>query len=388
MDDNSPVAAGIVAPNGAWRVREYWWPQPTTPREARQRDFRSSGGHFKDVDFVKIVGPRRLRRVAGGPGTIDPLSQSLDSTLRLWGSGGQRILKQLRVGVAGAGGVGSYVVEALARLGVGSLVLVDFDRLKVENLNRAIGARRTDVGQPKVSYVERLARESATVDGLDILAFRASVAEWEGLRPLLDCDVILAAADSPVARQVLDHVSYAYQIPVVDGGTIFVVNERTGRVTGKSQVSECAPEGPCLECQGVYNREEVTLARESPELQGPNPYVRVFGKEPTETPRAPSVVSHNALVGSLMVQRLLRITLGFPPEEPGFQQRFYVELGEMKWGPKTACDAGCPKDQYSGLGDAHWVPVGVDTMWKRLREEEEHSSKAPPARKWRLHRKR
>lgn len=260
------------------------------------------------------------------------------------------------------------VVEQLARLGVGSLVVVDYDYLKMENLNRSQGARRKDLNRPKVEYLVRLARESATASGFECHGLVASVAEWDGLRPLLDCDVILAAADNAFARQVLDHVSYAYEIPVIDGGTTFIVDE-CGEVTGKSQVAESGPGRPCLECQGIYTREEATLARESPVEQGPHRYVMEAGQAPVGggIPRAPSVISHNGLVASLMVQRLLRLAFDFPPYRAAWQQRYYVELGEMRWGPVLGCELGCKKSTWIGLGDSHPTPVGIDPFLQELR---------------------
>jgi len=269
------------------------------------------------------------------------------------------------------------VVEQLSRLGVGHVTVVDYDTLKPENLNRAQGARRGDLRKLKIAYVKRLARQSATAHGFEIKVVPASVAEWEGLRPLLDCDVILNAADSAFARQVLDHAAFAYQIPVVDGGTVFMI-ESDGRITGRSQVSEAGPGRPCLECQGVYTREEATMARESPFQQGPNRYLTTAGKKPArgELPRAPSVISHNGLVSSLMVQRLLRIALGFPPSVKSWQQRFYVELGEIRWGSVLDCEADCPKRSWTGLGDGHPTPVGVDPFFP-LKNGRESTSNLP-----------
>mgnify|MGYP000859804321 CR=1 FL=1 len=62
-------------------------------------------------------------------------------------------LKQARVAVFGIGGVGSYAVEALARAGVGHLVLVDHDQIEASNLNRQIHAVRSTIGQPKVDVM-------------------------------------------------------------------------------------------------------------------------------------------------------------------------------------------------------------------------------------------
>ena len=59
-------------------------------------------------------------------------------------------LRRARVAVFGIGGVGGYVVEALARSGVGTLDLIDDDRICLTNLNRQILATRSSVGQYKV----------------------------------------------------------------------------------------------------------------------------------------------------------------------------------------------------------------------------------------------
>ena len=59
-------------------------------------------------------------------------------------------LTQSRVAVFGLGGVGGYVVEALARCGVGALDLIDHDIVSESNLNRQILATRETVGLPKV----------------------------------------------------------------------------------------------------------------------------------------------------------------------------------------------------------------------------------------------
>lgn len=71
-------------------------------------------------------------------------------TLRLLGPDAADVLAHARVLVAGVGGVGGYVVEMLARSGVGHLVLVDSDTVAESNLNRQIIALRSTLGKPKV----------------------------------------------------------------------------------------------------------------------------------------------------------------------------------------------------------------------------------------------
>ncbi len=68
----------------------------------------------------------------------------------LMGDTAMERLAQATVAVFGVGGVGSYVVEALARSGVGRLLLVDHDQVSPTNLNRQLIALHSTLGQRKV----------------------------------------------------------------------------------------------------------------------------------------------------------------------------------------------------------------------------------------------
>ena len=70
-------------------------------------------------------------------------------TALLLGESGMEKLKKARVAVFGVGGVGGYVVEALARSGVGALDLIDKDTVSLSNINRQIIALHSTVGQLK-----------------------------------------------------------------------------------------------------------------------------------------------------------------------------------------------------------------------------------------------
>ena len=69
----------------------------------------------------------------------------------LFGKAAMEHLRQCRVAVFGIGGVGGYAVEALARSGVGTLDLIDDDKICLTNLNRQIFATRSTVGKEKVA---------------------------------------------------------------------------------------------------------------------------------------------------------------------------------------------------------------------------------------------
>lgn len=85
-------------------------------------------------------------------------AEQLSRTKMLIGSHGIECLAESRVAVFGVGGVGGYTVEALARSGVGTLDIIDNDRISISNLNRQIIALRSTVGKYKVDVAaERIA---------------------------------------------------------------------------------------------------------------------------------------------------------------------------------------------------------------------------------------
>ncbi len=81
------------------------------------------------------------------------MQEQLSRTELLIGSEGLEKLKNARVAVFGIGGVGGYVVEALARSGVGTFDLIDSDTVALSNLNRQIIATRDTIGKYKTEVM-------------------------------------------------------------------------------------------------------------------------------------------------------------------------------------------------------------------------------------------
>ncbi len=83
------------------------------------------------------------------------MQEQFSRTQLLIGEDGIKRLQQCRVAVFGIGGVGGYVVEALARSGVGAIDLIDNDDVCVSNLNRQIIATHSTIGMTKVDAAEK-----------------------------------------------------------------------------------------------------------------------------------------------------------------------------------------------------------------------------------------
>ena len=73
----------------------------------------------------------------------------------LIGTGNLQKLKQSTVAIFGIGGVGSYTAEALARAGIGTILLIDNDKIDITNLNRQIHATHETIGKYKVEEMKK-----------------------------------------------------------------------------------------------------------------------------------------------------------------------------------------------------------------------------------------
>lgn len=87
---------------------------------------------------------------------MDPRFSALS---RVYGESSVQFLGQLRVGVIGIGGVGSWAAEALARSGIGQIVLIDNDDVAATNINRQVHAMGSTVDQPKVDVMAERIRD-------------------------------------------------------------------------------------------------------------------------------------------------------------------------------------------------------------------------------------
>ena len=77
-----------------------------------------------------------------------------DRTEKLIGKIALEKLEKAKVIIYGIGGVGGYVVEALARAGVGCLTLVDLDKISISNINRQIHSNLKTVGKSKIEVMK------------------------------------------------------------------------------------------------------------------------------------------------------------------------------------------------------------------------------------------
>ncbi len=133
---------------------------------------------------------------------------------RLYGQAAYERLRAGRVAVVGLGGVGSWAVEALARSGVGTLVLIDFDHVAESNINRQVQATEATLGQAKGEALRE--RIAGIHPGCRVIVVDEFVGpgNWPALLPC-PVDVLIDACDQVVAKLALAQWALDGGAPVV-----------------------------------------------------------------------------------------------------------------------------------------------------------------------------
>lgn len=190
-------------------------------------------------------------------------------TRMLLGDDAMARLAAARVAVFGVGGVGGYVVEALARSGVGALELIDDDTVSLTNINRQIIALHSTVGMPKV--------DAARARVLDICPQTQVIAH--------------RAFFTPETAAQFDFTQYSYVVDAID------------TVSGKIELAVRAHAAgvPILSCMGAGNKLDPTafevtdisktsvdplarVMRRELRRRGIEHLTVVYSKEPARTP--------------------------------------------------------------------------------------------------------
>lgn len=141
------------------------------------------------------------------------LNQFSRTQLLLGAEGIQRLFES-RVAVFGIGGVGGYTVEALARSGIGTLDLIDDDRICLTNLNRQILATRATVGKYKVDIAEE--RIHSIVPDAKVNVYKMFYTpETAGNFDFTQYDYVVDAIDTVTGKLALVEQAAACGVPII-----------------------------------------------------------------------------------------------------------------------------------------------------------------------------
>jgi hypothetical protein len=214
-----------------------------------------STGNFQDLHSIQVVGDD----IHMWSGVAEKqVSAGLKRHAQMFGTATIQKLRQLSIAVVGCSGTGSPVVEQLARLGVGRLVLIDPDYVEEKNLNRILNAGRQDA-YLKTPKVEVLAKAIARM-GLDteLQVICENLSTPTSVEAVASCDVVFGCMDGTEGRHILNRLAAFYLIPYFDIGVRLESDGLGGINEACGAVHYIRPDSSTLLERKVYTMEQVT----------------------------------------------------------------------------------------------------------------------------------
>ena len=225
------------------------------------------------------------------------------------GSEGVDKLSKAKIVVFGLGGVGSYVVEALARCGVASLTLVDNDSFSLTNINRQLYALRSTIGKSKVMVAKERIRdidENILVNTYETF-YNEDTADMFDFRAF---DYVVDAIDTVTSKLLLIERAKACHVPVISCmGTGNKLDPSKFEITDISKTSVC-PLAKVMRTElrkrGI-RKVKVLYSREKP-LKGEDNGERKGGT--TDRPVPGSISFVPSVAGLMIAGEVIRDLLG------------------------------------------------------------------------------
>lgn len=288
-----PLVGLTIGIDGYWSAR-FW-----------ERDNGQMRRHW--CEKVRVVGPQSYKiyfndNIVRAPLRKEILRRSFDT----WGSKSQGTISRLKIGIVGLGSVGCIVAEAMARIGIAQVTLIDPDKVEEHNLDRLLYGTAEDVGKLKVDLAEQAMRRNATAEKIQITTLPVSIHDETAYNAALDCDILFSCVDRPVPRDVLNYIAQAHLIPVIDGGIAVETDRQQDRLfSAHWRAHIVTPYHQCLRCNGQYNSSMVVM-----ELDGSldNPSY-IINLPPEEQGGNQNVFPFSLSVAGMEVNLMLRYLL-------------------------------------------------------------------------------
>lgn len=264
-----------------------------------------------------------------------PASRTPDfaaSHVQAFGDGTYELLSNLSIAVVGCSGTGSPVIEQLARLGVGELLLVDNDVVETRNLNRILNTTAKDV-EGKRFKVDVLSEAIERMGlGTIVTAIHKNLWDPEVVKAVAECDVIFGCVDTIDGRYLLNTLATYYLLPYFDLGVRLLaepIHNGIGEITEVCGGVHYLQPGSSLMSRNVFDMARVSaagLARNDP---------AAFSREVQEgyirgiPVHRPAVISINMAVSALGVNELLARLHPFREERNGVYEHIEISLASM-----------------------------------------------------------
>jgi molybdopterin/thiamine biosynthesis adenylyltransferase len=150
-------------------------------------------------------------------------------------------LKYFHVTVVGCGGLGGYIIEMLARLGIGTLTVIDGDVFDETNLNRQLLSSEENIGKPKAQVAfERISRVNSLVR---VHPIHDLLTEENGLPFVSGRDLVFDALDNVGSRLALENLCEEAGVPLVHGAIAGWYGQVCVVLPGDRTLHSILPEG-------------------------------------------------------------------------------------------------------------------------------------------------
>lgn len=333
------IGMTLAGQDGAWSARTW-----------------SSTGLSTHGESLRVVGAQM--KVSWNPELRPPpvAEPSQVRTVSAWGEEQQADLARLRVLVVGGGSVGLDVAQRLAASGVERLGVMDFDRIKIINRDRLIGASVDDAQRQrkKVDLAQELCLRAATAAAPMIEAYDMSICTPEGHAVALDHDVIFSCVDRPWPRAVLNGLAYSDLIPVIDGGIgIDPFDDGRGMRNATWRSHVLRPGRPCMICNKQLDASMIMLDRQG--LLDDPAYIARAGRE--IAPARQNVATLSASVSAALLAQFISLIVAPGGQgEPG-PLRYSLSTHHLEH-LKIPCRPHCPVESAVAVGDARLPLTG------------------------------
>jgi hypothetical protein len=182
----------------------------------------------------------------------------------------------------------------------------------------------------------------------NILSYPYSIVEREGFEAALDCDILFCCVDKPWARFILNCISYAYLIPVIDGGIDASFSKKSNNLEqARWRTYIAAPQRRCMKCMGQYKPEDVSL-EQTGLLEDPL-YIKGLPEDHFIN-HGENVYAFSMSLAGLQMQQFLSYILTPKGVFYGPKEMDFV-TGNIDFDFKFECDANCEFNSLIGQGD-------------------------------------
>jgi molybdopterin/thiamine biosynthesis adenylyltransferase len=200
----------------------------------------------------------------------------------------QEKLTSATVAIVGAGALGNHVSQGLIGLGIGTIKILDFDKIEPHNLNRQTLFCESDIGKEKAETLANRLKERNS--SLMIVGIEEKVTEDNAKELLSRADIIVDCVDLIAVRRILSRFCLTNDIPLIHGGLSWIGGQ-TAILTRNT---------PCINC--IYPENDQILEK--------NETASCTRKS------EPGVIYTSQIIAGIMVENIRRVLLPLNTDSP------------------------------------------------------------------------